>query len=431
MKRLSIDYGEKMAPSFSPDGKYLLYFGHHNTRDAWNVERVHPYLVDLKTGKERNLTPKFDRQPGDHSIGDLGFGLDAPLCRWSKDSKSFYYQISDEGDVYIARKTLAAGDPREVWRAPGTVPLFDITGETLVLHQVGFENLGTMHICENLKAARPAFRKLKSFNTDYLAARELGKIKEVRFKSADGTRVHGWLVLPPNFRPRRKYPSILEVHGGPRAQYSRVFFHEMQFLAAQGYVVMFTNPRGSQGYGKEFAGAIVAAWGTKDYDDVMAAADWLEAQSFIDKKRMGITGGSYGGYMTNMVVGRTRRFKAAVTQRSVVDLESFVGTSDIGCLDNFEFGGYPWENPNGYRKMNPLYLIENIRTPLLIEHQEFDLRCPIEQAEQLYAQLKLRGRPVELHRYPEESHGMSRGGRPDRRVIRLEAIAGWFKKWMK
>jgi dipeptidyl aminopeptidase/acylaminoacyl peptidase len=156
----------------------------------------------------------------------------------------------------------------------------------------------------------------------------------------------------------------------------------------------------------------------------------MEQQKFINKKRIGITGGSYGGYMTNFVLGNSRRFKAGVTQRSVVDLKAFAGTSDIGFFDHMEFGGYYWDNPLGYEKMSPLTYAHKIRDPLLIIHSEMDQRCAIEQAEQLYAALKIRGRKVEFLRFPEESHGLSRGGRPDRRVIRLTAIADWFKKYL-
>jgi acylaminoacyl-peptidase len=286
-------------------------------------------------------------------------------------------------------------------------------------------------LCKDVRSARPEFKQLTENNKEYLRKTSFGKIKEVRFHSGDGTRLHGWLLTPPDFSARKKYPAILEVHGGPRTQYGRVFFHELQYLAAQGFVVLYTNPRGSQGYGQQFAGAIVSAWGTCDYDDVMAAADWLEQQRFVDSKRIGITGGSYGGYMTNLVVGKTHRFRAAVTQRSVVDLKSFAGSSDLGFLDNYEFGGQYWETPENHAKMSPLTYADKVKTPLLILHNENDMRCSIEQAEQFYVALKLRGRTVEFLRFPEESHGLSRTGRPDRRVIRLEAIAGWFKKYLK
>jgi dipeptidyl aminopeptidase/acylaminoacyl peptidase len=431
LRELDVPLGEKDAISFSPDGKYLVYLGHHNLDDAWGVEHVHPWLVDLRTGKSRNLTPGYDRQPGDLTVSDLGFAMGLPEVIWSRDSKQIYYQISDEGDTALVRIGLRPGEPERIWNQRGAVVLFTGNGSGLALHHVGVDNLGELYFCDHCSDSQPEFRMLAHFNRAYLASRVVGKTREVRFKSGDGTKVHGWLITPPDFSPRKKYPAILEVHGGPRLQYGRVFFHEMQYLAAQGFVVFITNPRGSQGYGKEFAASTVAAWGTDDFNDVMAAADYLESLSFVDKKRIGITGGSYGGYMTNLCVGRTHRFRAAVTQRSVVDLRTFAGTSDIGHQDSYEFGGHHWENPEGYEKMSPITYAHNIRTPLLIFHNEFDQRCSIEQAEQLFAHVKIRTRtPVEFWRFPDEPHGMSRVGRPDRRVIRLEGMAEWFKKWM-
>jgi dipeptidyl aminopeptidase/acylaminoacyl peptidase len=430
-KSLDVAYGEKDAVAFSPNGKYLAYIGHHNIHDAWGVEPLHPFLVDLKSGKVRDLTPKFDRQACDLTIGDLGFGLGQPQLIFSRDSKSLYYQISSEGDTYVGRIGLNGGTPKRVWSAAGQVGLMDVQDHGMAVIHAGWQTLGSIHYCANIGAPRPAFRELMRFNEEYVQSHQLGKVRELGFKSGDGTRLHGWIVTPPDFKTGKKYPAIIEIHGGPRTQYGRVFFHEMQYLAARGYVVMFTNPRGSQGYGKDFADAITARWGTVDYDDLVAAADMLEKQPYVDKKRIGVTGGSYGGYLTNIAIGKTQRFKAAVTQRSVVDLHSFFGTSDIGYLDHYEFGGYEWENPENYQRMSPISYVDSMHTPLLIVHNEGDLRCPIEQAEQLYAQLKVRRRTVEFLRFPEEFHGLSRGGRPDRRVIRLEAIAEWFDRWMK
>jgi dipeptidyl aminopeptidase/acylaminoacyl peptidase len=384
----------------------------------------------LKSGKLKCLTPKFDRQAQDLSIADIGFDFEAPQTFWSKDSRSIYYQVSDEGSTVIARAGMTTGDPDYVFDLKGQAAMFSMAGNAAVVVHAGFQNLGDIFFCPDVAAKKYSFEKIVTHNEDYLKSREFGKVKEVHFRGKDNNRLHGWLLTPPNFNPRKKYPAILEVHGGPRAQYARVFFHEMQYLAAQGFVVFFTNPRGSQGYGRKHAECIVAAWGTKDVDDIMSAADWMEEQKFIDKQRIGITGGSYGGYMTNFVMGITRRFKAGVTGRSVVDLKTFAGTSDLGFFDNVEFGGYYWENPEGYAKMSPLTNAHNIKDPLLIIHNEMDMRCAIEQAEQLYAALKIRGRKVEFLRFPEESHGLSRGGRPDRRIIRLEAIAGWFKKYL-
>lgn len=429
-KSLNVELGEKSALAYSPNGKYIVYIGHHNLQDAWGVEPVHPWLVNLKTGREKNLTPKFDRQAGDLTVSDLGYGLDIPKIKWSADSRSVFYQVSDEGDTYLVRKGLAQGTPLRVWKPKGQVADFDVTAGGIGVLHLDNRSFADLHFAA-YKGKKIAFRKLTDFNREYRRSREFGRVREVSIRSMRGVRVQGWVVLPPKFNPERKYPAILEVHGGPRTQYGRIFFHEIQYLAAQGYVILFTNPRGSQGRGEEFAGCITGAWGTHDFNDVMAAADWLERQPFVNRNRIGITGGSYGGYMTNLCMGRTRRFRAGVTQRSVADLFSFTGTSDIGQWDYLEFCKYYWEDPDNYAKMSPMTYAGDIRDPLLIIHSEQDLRCAIEQAEQLYIRLKLLGRKVEFLRFPEESHGLSRGGRPDRRVIRLEAIADWFNRYLK
>jgi dipeptidyl aminopeptidase/acylaminoacyl peptidase len=205
----------------------------------------------------------------------------------------------------------------------------------------------------------------------------------------------------------------------------------MQWMAAKGYVVVYSNPRGSAGYGLKFMNCIHAAWGSLDYQDVMKVTDWMFAQRYIDRKRVGVTGGSYGGYMTNWLVGHTDRFAAAVTQRSVVNLESMFGTSDYGYDLGNEFGGLPWKAQKRYRQQSPLSYVTKIKTPLLIEHEEEDYRCPVEQAEQLFASLKVLGRTVELIRFEGESHGLSRGGRPQNRAERLRRIVGWFDTHMK
>ncbi|HEX2896535.1 MAG TPA: S9 family peptidase, partial [candidate division Zixibacteria bacterium] len=242
--------------------------------------------------------------------------------------------------------------------------------------------------------------------------------------------VQGFLLKPPFFNQNKKYPAILEIHGGPYAQYAYSFFHEMQLLASQGFVVFYINPRGGAGRGETWATAIKDGWGEIDYQDCMSAADWMEKQRFINPKRIGVTGGSYGGYMTNWIIGHTNRFKAAVTQRSVVDLFSFLGSSDVGFTINHEFDGYPWTNPENYKKCSPLTYFKNVKTPILIIHNEQDLRCDIEQSRQMFVKLKLLKKKVEMVHFPEEPHGLSRHGRPDRRLARLNWILKWFKRWV-
>ena len=205
----------------------------------------------------------------------------------------------------------------------------------------------------------------------------------------------------------------------------------MYVLAAAGYVVVYTNPRGSQGYGEEFAGTIAAQWGEPAMADLMAAVDYVVARGFVDENRLGVTGGSYGGYMTNWIVTHSDRFKAAATQRCVSDLASMFGNSDIGYDMAYEFGGAPWENRAVYREWSPITHIENCHTPLLIIHSENDLRCNIEQGDQMFTALKYLQREVEYVRFPEEPHGLSRHGRPDRRERRLRFLIEWFDRHLK
>ena len=202
-------------------------------------------------------------------------------------------------------------------------------------------------------------------------------------------------------------------------------------LAGRCYVLLFPNPRGSDGYGQGFVSALRGDWGGVDHRDVMAGVDWLVGQGFIDESRMGVTGGSYGGYLTNWIIGQTDKFKAAVSGRSTSDRYSHYGHSDIGSFTgDWSFGGPPWENGDFYRERSPLTYVANVRTPLLLEHQENDHRCPVPQAEEFYVALKKLGREAELIRFPDESHDMSRSGKPSHRVERLARIAAWFDKWL-
>ena len=220
---------------------------------------------------------------------------------------------------------------------------------------------------------------------------------------------------------------VLQIHGGPHGQYGHTFFHEMQLLAARGYVVLFTNPRGSAGYGLKYLTRLRRDWGGPDTRDILACVDQLVREGFIDKKRLYLAGGSYGGFMTNWLVARDHRFRAAVTQRCVYNMESMLG-GDYGPLIVHEVGCMPWKDPRRFRRTSPHATVTKIRTPLLIIHSEQDLRCPIGQAEEMFTTLKYLGREVELVRFGGESHGLSRGGRPQNRAERLRRIIDWFKR---
>lgn len=426
--------GPKAAVKFSPDGKLLAYVGHANPRDPWGVTNHHVWLVGVNgSPKAHDLMPKFDRMAFDQTIADLADVHDAASIEWSRDGKRLFFVSSDTGNTNLYYIPRSGGKPTRIFKGKCHLKGFSVNGstETVAMIYADLQTPGDLYLCPTAYGGEKRARRQSQLNRFLRSEVKLGRVRELFFPSFDGTRVQGWLVTPPNFSPTRKYPSILEIHGGPRVQYGFTFFHEMQYLAAQGYVVLYTNPRGGSGRGETWADAIAEGWGDLDYRDCMAAADWLESQRFIDKKRMGVTGGSYGGYMTNWIVGHTDRFKAAVTQRSVVELESFFGSSDIGWTLEREFNGFPWTNKENYERCSPLTYCHKIRTPLLILHNERDHRCNIEQAEQLFTRLKVLGKTVELVRFPDEFHGLSRHGRPDRRLARLDWILKWFNRYLK
>jgi dipeptidyl aminopeptidase/acylaminoacyl peptidase len=238
-------------------------------------------------------------------------------------------------------------------------------------------------------------------------------------------------MKPVGYQPGVQYPAILEIHGGPHVAYGYTFMHEFHLLCAAGYAVIFTNPPGSQGYGQEFVIQTHHDWGGADYRGIMAAVDHVSQYDFIDTERLGVTGGSYGGYMTNWIIGHDQRFKAAVTQRSTSNRFSMFGTSDVGFMNGqFEFKENPWDNPEFYLERSPITYVNNINTPLLIIHSEEDYRCPIEQGEQLFTALKWLRREVVFVRFPNENHELSRSGQPRHRAERLEHIVNWFKKYI-
>ncbi len=424
-RRIPTPTGPIAKPQFSPDGKCLAYLGHANPNDSWGVTNYHVWKVPVRGGEAVDLTKKLDRMAYDLTISDTVEGHEGAMLHWSPDGKHIYFVVSDAGSTHLYRVTSSGSKVEPVVTGKlhimGASVSGDVSKAALIVshHTMPAEvHLFDLH-------ARSKLQRLTNFNKKLTDEVQLIKPEEVIVRGRDVYPVHGWIMRPPDFSANKKYPSVLEIHGGPRVQYGNTFFHEFQFLVAQGYVVYFANIRGGQGYGEKHADTITNAWGTVDYDDCMAFADYMEQQPYIDKKRMGVTGGSYGGYMTNWIVTQTNRFKAAITQRSVVNIASMFGSSDIGFAIPKEIFGTPFSNPDGYRKMSPITYVKNIRTPLLISHSEQDLRCPIEQAEQLFISLKMLGRTVEFIRFPEEPHGLSRCGRPDRRKARLE----WFKKW--
>ena len=434
IKKIPTPDGPVWMPVFSPDGKKIAYFGHDNPMDAWGVTNFHLWTVGVNgKPKARDLVPKFDRHTFDRTAYDLGGGPENMAPVWSADSRRIYFQATDTGNTHIFYVPARGGLPTRVTGRDCHVKAFGLNGKTKTITAVvsDLKNPRQLILIPTVYQGDKKAELIADPNKKLMAGIKQGQARCVWFKAHDKFDLQGWLVTPPNFNRKKKYPAILEIHGGPRVQYGNSYFHEMRYLAAQGYVVFYTNPRGGNGRGQTFAESIVADWGGIDYDDIMAAADYLENLPYVNGKKMGVTGGSYGGYMTNWVIGHTDRFRAAVTQRSVYNLNNFLGSSDIGFNLHREFDGHPWENPETYHRCSPSSYVKNIKTPLLVIHSEKDIRSGIEQGENLFATLKLLNKKVEMVRFPEESHGLSRHGRPDRRIARLEWIVKWFNKFLK
>ena len=432
LRKIVTPLGPKSSPTFSPDGKWLAYFGREGRGQWW--KNICLWVVPADGSREaKNLTEKFDFNVSSGTINDLPGGVPMMPPTWSKDGNRLYFQVAQHGNA-VLKSVALDGDEQSLQTVigdKGVVGSFSLDKDQskLAYFHANMTDLGQIWV-QDLATGRS--RKLTRVNENLLRARDLGEIEGVWFKGAADNDLQGWILKPPGFDKSREYPSILEIHGGPRVQYGNFFMHEFYYLAAHGYVVCFCNPRGGQGYGEEHSKAIWNSWGTVDYDDLVAWVDFVQQKPYIDSERMGVTGGSYGGYMTNWIIGHTDRFKAAVTQRSVSNLISMYGSSDFNWAFQQEFGDEPpWENLENYWRQSPIKYIGNAKTPTLVIHSEQDLRCAIEQDEQVFVALRKSGVETEMIRFPDEPHGLSRGGRTDRRIERLNHILRWFDRYLK
>ncbi|RIK47180.1 MAG: hypothetical protein DCC58_00760 [Chloroflexi bacterium] len=423
LQQVTSSDGTYMTPLWSPDGGRLAYVGHPICEPYGPTTLDDLYVWEQDSGRTTRLLTTLEREPGNSAIADMRYHVPASSLAWSSDSASVYTLVSDAGSIHIYACPLGES-PELLVGGARDIQSFTVAADGSVAFASSTMSAPTEVY---LLPAGGAEMQASRLNAQLLDTLDLPATEEVRFPSDEGHEVHGWLLRPPGFRPGVRYPAIIQVHGGPHGMYGTGFFHEMHVLAARGYVVLFTNPRGSTGYGQEFVAGTLGDWGGADYRDVMAGADYLASLDYIDPTRMGITGGSYGGYMTNWVIGQTDRFKVAVTQRSTCNRYSLYGTSDWNMMYNdWEFRGAPWDNPELYMERSPITYVKNVRTPLLILHSENDLRCPISQGEELFVALKKLGRDVEFVRFPNESHNLSRSGQPAHRVERLERLCGWF-----
>jgi len=410
-------------PAWSPDGRQLA-FAASPRREAEGYTDLLVVDVD-RPGSARRLTEDFSPTFDDSCIDDQRAGHGGPYLYWTTDGQTIYSQASGRGSTLVYATPSEGGTPRVV--IDGQRRIYGLTMDR-DRRRVAFASSdpatpGDLFVQDI--GGRPSQRT--QLNADLVREVGLARPEEFSYKGADGWDIQGWIMRPTGTEGERP-PAILEIHGGPAAMYGWSFFFEFQLLAAHGYAVLFVNPRGSTGYGRSFSNAVRNDWGGKDFQDVMAGLDTAVLKGWVDSDRLGVGGGSYGGYMTNWIIGHTDRFKAAVTMRCVSNMATMFGYSDLGWfLTVDEMGGaVPWKNLAWLMERSPITYVDQMKTPLLILHSDKDLRCPIEEAEQLFTALKFLGREVKLVRFEGQSHDLSRSGHPRSRVIRLRQITGWF-----
>ncbi|MDQ3694200.1 MAG: S9 family peptidase [Chloroflexota bacterium] len=412
------------APAWSPDGTRLAFLGH--LESFVNGRNDNLWTVAAAGGEPTNHTAELDRSLEDAGMSDVFVGSDQrPI--WAREGTSVRVLASDQGTTHIYRVSLDDNTVSSVTSGDARVSAFDVTPDGASLVYIMGDATHPFELFTSRGTGRDK-RQLSDHNREFLAEVALSPAQELRFQSQTGDlEIQGWIIKPPGFTDGVRYPLIVQIHGGPHAMYGCALFHEMQLMAARGYVVLFTNPRGSSGYGEAFTTCTRGAWGESDLPDILGGLDAILALGYVDEARAGVTGGSYGGYLTNWIVGHSDRFQAAVTQRCVSNFLSMYGTSDIGFdFGQYEWGGTPWANTDLFLKHSPISYVERIATPLLIIHNEGDLRCPIEQAEQLFVALKRQDKTTALVRIPEENHNLSRSGKPSRRLARLHHLIAWF-----
>lgn len=425
MVKLTNGLGPSGSPAVSPCGKYLAYVGHEQGEQGYPDPKL--YVLPLDGGQRIDLTESFPRPVGS------GVGSDARADRgsaepvWKEDSSGLYFVATVGGDANVFFASLDK-QVSEVTSGEQSITSFSLDGDRLACVINHVDNPGDVYLVEGQSPAR-----LTKVNDEYIAGLKLSMPERVLFKSTGDAEIEGWIMPPTEIEPGAKYPLILHIHGGPHVAYGNAFFHEFQLLASRGYGVLYTNPRGSRGYGEEFTKAVVGDWGGVDYEDFMASLDYAIAEfSWVDEKRLGVTGGSYGGYMTNWLICQSDRFKAAVTLRCISNMYTKYGTSDIGFYGNKAgMGGADlWDQEEFIMSRSPIRYAPKVKTPTMIIHSEEDYRCPMEQAEQWFTALKRLGVEVEFVRFAGENHELSRSGKPRNRKDRLFYIVDWFRRYL-
>jgi acylaminoacyl-peptidase len=415
IKTLTDRFGPDSNPVLSPDGKMIAYTGNDDSFQGYQVTNL--YIMNTDGSGVKNLTADLDRDAGDP--------------QWESNGKGIYFQYSEKGGVKVGHVTLS-GKIRTVVEGLGGLDLgrpYNAGSYSVSTNNRFAYTLGGAHPADLAVWVDGNVKQITAVNDDVFSYREIGKVEEIGWKSSfDQLDIQGWIVTPPNFDPSKKYPFILEIHGGPFAMYGNSFSYEVQAYAAAGYVVLYTNPRGSTGYGQEFGNSIHHDYPNHDYDDLMSGVDAVIEKGYIDTKNLFVTGGSGGGVLTAWIIGKTNRFKAAVVAKPVINWTSFVLHADNPAFfAKYWFGALPWEDIENYWRRSPLSLVGNVKTPTMLLTGEKDFRTPISESEQYYAALKLVGVEAAMVRIPNASHGLV--NRPSMLMSKSASILSWFNHY--
>jgi dipeptidyl aminopeptidase/acylaminoacyl peptidase len=401
----------------SPDGKSIAYLSFDDKFMGYQNLELH--LMNADGSNSRSLTASLDR-----SVDNV---------EWAPDGRALYIQYDDHAITKVARVGLNGRVEPVAQGLSGSALDRPYTGGAFTLSEngtVAYTSGAGSHPSDVSIARGGRNKRLTNLNEALLGHKTLGEVQPLKVASSfDQRPIDAWLVLPPNFDRNKKYPLILEIHGGPFAAYAPLFSTDYQLYAAAGYVVLYTNPRGSTSYGYEFANLIHHKYPGNDYDDLMSAVDAAIGQGFVDANNLFVTGGSGGGVLTAWIVGKTTRFKAAATQKPVINWTSTVLTTDITTfMPKYWFDKMPWEDPNSYWERSPLSLVGKVKTPTLVVVGDQDFRTPLSDSEQYYTALQLAGVPTGLVKVPGASHG-GFTARPSQSAAKASAILAWFEKY--
>ena len=418
--------------SVSPDGNQVAFTA-SATQPVQSYTQPDLWVVDLTPNAQaRNLTADFDFDLGIGVFGDnaapRGGGGNRPL--WSPDGKSILEIYGKEGRTILAAFDLTSGKPTDLTRGNQAVVRFRATpDQSRIVYSVSTATLINDLFSIDRTGGEPS--RLTRSNDELFSRLNLTEPEEISYQSFDGKKIQAWIQKPPGFVAGKKYPMILNIHGGPHAAYGYVFEHEFQWMAAKGYVVLYPNPRGSTTYGQEFGNIIQYRYPGDDYKDLMLGVDEMLHRGYIDEKKLGVTGGSGGGLLTNWVVGHTPRFAAAVAQRDIASWSAWWYSADFTLFQPTWFKGAPFDAEEDFKVRSPLTYIKEVKTPMMFILGEADYRTPpASGGEEMFRALKFRKIPAVMVRFPNESHELSRSGQPWHRVERLQHIVGWFDHWL-